>query len=296
MRHALFALIGTILLALYPAAAQAQETHLTHVSVVERGRAVGPAVILIPGLSTPRVVWDQLVPEIERDHRVILVQINGFATGEAAGANADPGALDGIVEDIFGYIRDQHVERPAIIGHSMGGLTALMIAQRHPAAVDRIMIVDSLPFIGTLFVPGSTVETFRPIALGIRDRMRAMPRRAQPDLPATDPGGIMSITADGRRQVAAWASAVDPAASAEIAFEVMQTDARPGLAAMTTPVTLLYPTSPAVPAATATTLYAQAYAGTPTIRMVAIPDSYHFIMLDQPERFASAVSTFLQAE
>jgi pimeloyl-ACP methyl ester carboxylesterase len=293
MARMLIAFVLLLLAPLMPTAALAQSARTEHISIVERGRADAPAVVLIPGLSSPRAVWDGIVPTLERDHRVILVQITGFDAGEAAGANAQPGALDGVVDDIAAYIRDHHAGRPAIIGHSMGGLTALLMAERHPEQTGRVMIVDSLPFIGTLLAPGSTVETIRPMATAMRERARAAPRHADATPPADDPGGIWSITADGRRRVAGWSGAADPAAVAQILYDVMQTDATPGLAAVTAPVTLLYPTSDAVPAAAAQPRYADAYHGLSTLRMVEVPGSYHFIMLDQPQRFADAVAAFL---
>ena len=47
------------------------------------------------------------------------------------------------------------------LGHSMGGLSALMLAQRHPEAVGRVMAVDNLPFFSALFGPQVTAETAR---------------------------------------------------------------------------------------------------------------------------------------
>ena len=58
-------------------AAQPAEHRLAHISIVSEGH--GSPVVLIPGLSTPRSVWDGIVPELARTHLVLLVQINGFA-------------------------------------------------------------------------------------------------------------------------------------------------------------------------------------------------------------------------
>src|SRR5205085_11223305 len=126
-----------------PAAAASPEFRLPHISVQSIGR--GAPVVLIPGLATPRQVWGAIAPELERNHRVLLVQVNGFA-GDDPGANLQDGVIAGIVEDLARYLRDNRIERPAVIGHSMGGLIGMMLARAHPDRVGRLMIVDTLPF------------------------------------------------------------------------------------------------------------------------------------------------------
>ena len=143
-----------------PAAATGTaEVRMDHISVTETGK--GSPVILIPGLSSPRAVWDGVVPELAKSHRVILVQVNGFA-GDDAGANLKPGVLDGIVGDLHGYIAQHKLQGAAVVGHSMGGLVGLMLAKAQPGDVGKLMIVDSLPWYGMLFGPGATVDAVKP--------------------------------------------------------------------------------------------------------------------------------------
>ena len=62
----------------------ARTIQMEHVSVEVSGE--GPAVILVPGLSTPRSVWAGIAPQLAK-HRVYLVQVNGFgATRLKSGA------------------------------------------------------------------------------------------------------------------------------------------------------------------------------------------------------------------
>ena len=65
-------------------ASASAETRLAHISVVSIGS--GDPVVLIPGLASPRAVWDGIAPELARGHRVLLVQVNGFG-GDDPGAN-----------------------------------------------------------------------------------------------------------------------------------------------------------------------------------------------------------------
>ncbi len=261
-------------------------TQLPHITVATTGK--GPAVILIPGLASPRTVWDGVVAHLAKTHRVHLVEVRGFAGGDI-GPNDRAGLLDGIAADLNGYITANKIEKPAIAGHSMGGLLAMMMGARYPQATGSVMVVDALPFFSLLFGPTATVEGARPFAEQARARTLATPA---PTAPVTsDPGGIWSITPEGRIKVANWSAKADARVNAEALYEVMTTDLRPELAKIAAkPFTVLYATG-AGPQAKA--LWELGYAGSPAT-LVPIAESWHFIMLDQPAAFEAAVDAFLK--
>ncbi|WP_425228431.1 alpha/beta fold hydrolase [Sphingomonas sp.] len=271
-----------------PAAAQAAATVLPHISITTMGR--GSPVVLIPGLSSPREVWAGVAPQIARNHRVILVQVNGFG-GDAPGANLQPGLLDGVVTDLNGYLASQHLGPVDVIGHSMGGLLALMMAKAHPQAVHRLMVVDSLPWIGTLFGPTLTVAQVEPQARAMRDQMAAVYGSAtNPSADAT--AARLALKPESRAQVAAWVNHADARVTAQAFYADMTTDLRPAMAAIATPITLVYPGTGGADDQGAA-LYRAAYAQAPHVTYVPVADSAHFIMLDQPAAFAAAVQSFL---
>lgn len=269
------------------------------ITVLEEG--TGPDVVLIPGLSTPRAVWEPVAAQLKDRYRLHLVQIRGF--GDDAGINAEGPVLEPMMKEAADYIddciTDQGRPAPAIIGHSMGGLTGLMIAARAPQEVGKLMIVDAVPFIGTIFFPGATVEIMKPQAEAMAGAMRTQLASGWPEGPISDPGeaspmGRMSRSAEGRIQVSEWTRASDTRVIAQVFYEVMTTDMRGELAGVQAPVTLLYAQDDsAMPAAMAKAAFEPQYAGTPQFEAEMIADSRHFIMLDQPEAFAKAVEAFL---
>ena len=299
-------LLMTVLLALIPATASAQAPLApdARFSVIVEG--TGPDVILIPGLSSPRDVWDGVRAGLRAHHRIHLIQIRGF--GEPAGPNAQGPVLEPFVEALAAYIRDNHLNHPAIVGHSLGGLSALMLGARHPALPGRIMIVDALPFIGMLFSPDATVAAVTPQAEAVRDGLAERAAEVPPEFdrpapdcaaPGADPGAdpqaqSLSNSVMGRCLVAHWVRRSDLRVVGQAMYDDFVTDVRPELGRITAPVTLLYPQDDrALPAERARALYEGAYAGTPHLALVAVPGSFHFIMLDQPERFRAALDAFL---
>ena len=122
----------------------------------------GPDVILIPGFGSSRDVWRPLAERLSATHRVHLVQLAGFA-GEPW-VHGDGPFVQPVIDALATYVRQSGLDRPAVIGHSMGGLSAVMLAQQHPELVGRIMSVDSLPFFSALYGPQVTAEAAAPFA------------------------------------------------------------------------------------------------------------------------------------
>jgi pimeloyl-ACP methyl ester carboxylesterase len=275
-----------------PAAAPAGLTQMEHVSI--EGVGSGPPLVLIPGLATPREVYRPFVAELARTHRVLLVQLNGFG-GDAARGNARPAILPGAVANIARYLEQNRLPRAAIVGHSMGGVIGMLLARDHPARLDRLMIVDSLPFFGALMGTDQTPDRLRPTAEMLRQAIRGGAGR-RGEASADDPGvATMATSPEAKLQVSRWSRAADQSVVAQAMYETALTDLRSDLPAISrTPTTVLYAAPPAA-AERARALWTGEYGRAPQIRLVGVENSYHFIMMDQPERFRAELRRFLQA-
>jgi pimeloyl-ACP methyl ester carboxylesterase len=273
-----------------PAAAAAEAPATMGFSVTVTGK--GPDVILIPGLASSRTVWNDTAARLTATHRLHLVQLAGFA-GEPAAMNADGEVLASVTEAIAAYVKDQHLKKPAIIGHSLGGEIGLMLAARHPESVGKLLVVDSLPFYSLLIDPNATAETMRPRAQKFHDAMlAATPEQTAAMQEASINGLVKTVAArpprldDSRRS--------DPKTVAAAVRDVMSTDLRPELGRITAPLTILYAWDPMMgPPAPIDQLFTGAYAKAPAARLVRVDNSLHFIMVDQPAVFAKAVDSFL---
>lgn len=252
----------------------------------------GPDVILIPGFASSREVWRAEAARLQASHRVHLVQLAGFA-GEPW-THGDGPFVQPMVEELARYIREAGLERPAVIGHSMGGMTGLLLAQRRPELVGRLMSVDSLPFFSAMFGPQVTAEAARPFA----DQAAASFLTAdEAGFRAQQGQTAIGLARDPatRAAMVEWSMSSDRQAMASAIREVMTTDLRPGLAAMTTPVWAIYASDAdgGAPAAMADDVWGREYAPLPGVRLIRVDGSRHFIMADQPAQFAALVDRFL---
>lgn len=287
---AVLTVAGVVLLAV-PARAESTPTRFT---VVDQGTAGKPDVVLIPGLGSSREVWAAEAAKLAPNYRLHLLQINGFA-GSPAGPNATGVILPAIVEELHQYITANKMQ-PVVIGHSLGGLLTLMLANKYPGDLRKMVIVDTLPFYAVLFSPSATVATVQPQAAALRQQMLAAPAD-QFALMQTTVVAALVKNEEGRKLVAAADNASDRAAFANAMYDDLQTDLRGEVASIKTPMLLLYPydsTAQGPDLAKVDSLYKTAYAPKPNVTFVRIDDSRHFIMYDQPEKLDAAVQAFLK--
>jgi pimeloyl-ACP methyl ester carboxylesterase len=116
----------------------------TDVVVHHSGLEQGPDLLLVHGLTDSSGGWAQAVAHWGRSYRVTTLDLRGH--GESPRFTADqlarhPGDL--MVEDVVGVVR--RLDRPVVVGHSLGGAIALTVGARHPDLVRALVLEDPAP-------------------------------------------------------------------------------------------------------------------------------------------------------
>jgi pimeloyl-[acyl-carrier protein] methyl ester esterase len=256
----------------------------------------GPDIIFMPGLASSRATWKSTAERLRGHYRVHLLQVAGFA-GEPSRANATGDVLIPTAEAIDAYLVDQKLSPAVFIGHSLGGTTLLYLSEHHPEHLRKVLMVDALPFFGGMQDPKATSDSVRPMAAKMRDGMTANtgPVTAESLMPQ-----MKAMSKDPATQllVSQWGAVSDRTVVARAMYDDLTLDLRPGLAAIKTPITLLYPdnTPLGVPAGMMEKIYPALYAPATTVKTVLVANSQHFIMLDQPQVFSDALDAFLASK
>jgi N-formylmaleamate deformylase len=269
-------ILGAAALALAPVPALAAPFSSPRFTVEVRG--AGPDVILLPGLSAGPNVWTAAVRAVP-GYRYHLVHVAGFA-GQAARGNARGPVVAPLAAELVRYVREKRLRRPAIIGHSMGGTLAMMLAADHPRLLGRIMVVDMVPAPAGLF--GQNPDDAGAIARSIAG---------------------LTATESGRRLFSSFVNVFAPQDSSfrnsdaavvgRTMNELAALDLTAKLTAIRVPLTIVYAAMSERLGPAADRRYRRAYAEARNPRFVRIDGSGHMIMFDQPARLQEAIREFL---
>ncbi len=264
-----------------------------------------PALILVPGLASGAWTWNGTVAKEAPSHATYVVTVGGFA-GVAA---ARPETLAGIEDSLVTLIAAEHLDRPVLVGHSLGGTTVLEFGIDHPKLARAIVTVDGAPVFPS--VAGRTADErlaaaksySASIAAQTPDAFLAGEKKTVADY-VTDP-----TLAD---RVAVLAAKSDQAAVAAYLGDLISTDLRPQLGKLTLPTLLIAPVpAPPLPSympdamatmddatreKSTTDFYKYLFAGSPALQISTVDHARHFVMLDQPELFARALDDFLNTQ
>jgi len=250
----------------------------------------GPPMILIPGLASSGDVWTGTVAHVREHFTCHVLTIAGFAGQPRI---ADP-MLATVRDALAKYITAQKLERPVIVGHSLGGFLALDLAQAHPELVGRLVIVDSLPFLAAAMNPAATPESMRAAAPAIRKGLQT----GSPEARRAQLGGMIPtmVTAPAdQATVLDWGLRSDASAVADWMIEILTRDLRPQLPAITAPAIVLasWHGQPGETRDEVSQLYAAQYAALRGAEIVLAERARHFIMLDEPDFLYAQLDRFL---
>lgn len=106
------------------------------------GVRAGPPVVLVHGFASSLFTWKDVLPALSRSHDVIALDLPGFGLSDLP---ADL-SFEDLPSAVLGLMERLGVERAALVGNSMGGAVAAMVAAEHPERVSALVLVDAAGF------------------------------------------------------------------------------------------------------------------------------------------------------
>lgn len=283
----------------------ATETFMVGTLKVQRYGDQGRALILIPGLESGPWEWAQTIKHLQGHYRVYAVTLAGFDGVPAP--KPDPSAgnlLDRADASLRELITTRHLDKPVLVGHSIGGTLALRFAGEHADLISGVVAVDGLPIFPRMErmdadqrkamatrmkaqLAGMTHEQFKAYALAYMERIGVL----DPALAA---------------QTVPYLVRSDLEAVAEYMAADVSADYRPGLKHADVPILEILPYNAkdseqmkartggkVISAADKTAYYQSLLSNAPQATVVSISPSRHFVMLDQPMKFQRALDKYL---
>lgn len=140
------------------------------VQVVEAGPRSGSPIVLVHCFTCSINWWEQMIPLLAREHRVVAMDLRGHGGSEKP---TDGYSMPEQADLLAAALSRLGVRDATVVGHSLGGPISIALAEQSPDLVDRLVIIDSIPdtsygdvgFIGELpFKPviGQTLWRIKP--------------------------------------------------------------------------------------------------------------------------------------
>lgn len=254
----------------------------------ERSGGAGPPLVLAHGLSDDGRCWTPVVDALASAFDVVTVDARGHGLSAAP---EDGYRLGTLAEDLACVVRELGLERPMILGHSLGAVTALALAGLYPDLPAAIVLEDPPPLWRHEGPMPDDAALSRSIAAGIISMKRLGRDELRREVVAQNP---------------AWPEAeIGPWVEAKLAFSLRAVplatpehlasfDIRSVLGAITCPVTVLHGDALRGSMATVADLEILRTL-VPQVKTVHIAGAGHSIRRDQPERYLHAVREALRA-
>lgn len=231
-----------------------------------------PPMLFIHGWTCNLTNWRDQVPHFAKKHRVVAFDQRGH--GESDKPDQDY-TIDGFVDDVAWLIGELKLEKPVIVGHSMGGTITLNLVRKYPNIVRAVVFIDS-PFI----LPPETLAIAGPLMAGLKSPAYASIAEgfARTSFFNTDsPPGLVEeliagiIAAPQRMMHTALASIIDPQSRV----------------AGVLPVPSLF-----IRASTQMASDEQLREGFPGMGVITVP-SAHFVQMEQPAATNNVIRDFV---
>jgi N-formylmaleamate deformylase len=243
-----------------------------------------PQVVLVHGFSDDGLCWTPVAEALEGDYDLIMVDARGH--GRSYGPEQGYSQAD-MASDLAGVISGLGLRQPAVLGHSMGAATAIVLAGTQPNLVGAILLEDPPSW----WVDSSTPEADAQRWAWMRARMIGLKRKTREEL-----------LAGQRVESPSWSEAeLGPWANAKLRFSFNALDrVGPGaedwhaiLRRITCPA-LLITADPALQAIVSDKDAAAMKALVPQLRVVHIAGAGHNIRREQFVRYMDVVRSFLE--
>jgi pimeloyl-ACP methyl ester carboxylesterase len=254
-----------------------------------REEGEGDPLVLVHGAGTSSAIWRRTMPRLAGGRRVVAPDLPGYGGSPAAGRGF---ALEEVTDRLAVGLADAGVRAPYdLVGHSMGGAIAILLAARHPERVRRLVLVApaglaALPrvaagFLGAVAAPFAVAR--RTLATPLAGS--ALVRRL----------ALVGVARDGARVPAEHARAVLASSAGATRIgpglaSAATADLRDALADVRAPLGLVWGEhDPVIPPRRIDVIRG----ARPDVELTVVPDTAHAPMLERPEAFCAALEDVL---
>lgn len=105
------------------------------------GDPFGSPVVLLHGLGGSAASWEAVGSLLGEEWRVYALDLRGHGESDWP----DEYALEMMRDDVLGFLDECELDRVGLVGHSMGGVVAYLLAEERADRVERLVLVETPP-------------------------------------------------------------------------------------------------------------------------------------------------------
>lgn len=246
----------------------------------------GEPILLFPGFGCTGEVWDETVAELSKKHECHIFTFAGFGNVPPI---KTPWLLT-IKNQIIQYVKEKKLNKPSLIGHSLGGTLALWLSSSETDLFRKVVVVDALTSTAALMIPnykGDIISYANPQS----KMMLEMDDNAFNAM-NTQSVAFMCMNKEKQKTIIEWMNITDRETYVYGYIDMLNLDLRKEIAKIKIPVVILAATNPDINMVKNT--YKNQYENLPTVTIYYAENSAHFVMYDQPEWFLSKLAHEIQ--
>jgi len=250
----------------------------------------GPAIILIPGYACSGDVWKSTVDALKGKYQLHVLTLAGFAGVPPI----DTPVLKTVRNEVIQYVRQNHLDKPVLIGHGLGAFICLWAASEDPSLFSKILCVDGVPYISPTKYPATSSIDIRKVpaynAETIAYNFANMPIK---EFKANQFKAMRNMVKDSTnaRLITNWSASSDRKTLTSTYEELDTLDLRNAISKINIPVLILG--SNFRTKELSKKLFEDEYSNLDH-KLILIAPKRHFIMYDDPIWFREEVKNFLR--
>jgi len=102
---------------------------------------IGEPLIILHGLFGSLDNWMTIAKKLSAYYEVFIVD----ARNHGQSPKSNEFNYEAMADDLYTFLLDHQIVNPIILGHSMGGKTAMQFAMNYPTKIDKLVVVDIAP-------------------------------------------------------------------------------------------------------------------------------------------------------
>lgn len=257
----------------------------------------GKPILFFPGLISSGEVWDKTVSTFMESYECHVFTMPGYAGVPPVETES---YLETWKKGIIDYIESESLEQVTLVGHSLGGFLSLWIGTENHPAVNKIVVVDALPFLAGVGNSNTTTGFNEEAAKQYMNSFAQMDDEQELASRIRVAQG-MTHNADKWETIAQWAVDSDIKTEAWTANEMMGMDLRDKIAKIEIPVLVLgaYSENPQFPDFTLERMkksFIEQYRSLSTLQFEVAEGAGHFIMFDKSDWMNRKMSAFINKQ